>query len=1159
MRFAVLGETAVRTEDGTPVRVPELKVRTLLAALLVDAGRPVAAFRLVDDLWGDEPPGNPLRALQAKVSQLRRALEEAEPGGRDLVVTQAPGYLLAVPEGALDAHEFARLAARAREAADPRARAALLGEALDLWRGPAFAGFAEEPFARAAADRLEEERLAVRETLAEARLDAGEQDILAGELAELVALHPLRERLRAVQLRALYRAGRQSEALAGYEELRTLLADELGLDPSPELAALHAAMLRQDASLWAPAAAPPVLSAPGAAPPVLSAPGAAPPALSTPAVAPPAEVRETPRATANGGPVRGNLLTPLTGIVGRDAAVAEVRGLLTERRLVTLTGPGGVGKTRLAVEAAGQLREEFADGVWLVEFAGARGELAEVVAAALELRDDGVWGLRPEGERALTPAERLAEVLRGRRTLLVLDNCEHVVDEAASLAELLLRTAPGLVVLTTSQEPLALAGETLWAVEPLDGDGAVELFMARAAASAPGFGSGAALDPAIQEAVRAICRRLDGIPLALELAATRVRALGVHGLLARLDDRFRLLDAGLRGAPARQQTLRAVIDWSWELLGEQERTVLRRLAVHAEGCTLAAAEEVCAAGVVSGGSADSVAAGDVLGLLARLVDRSLVVAVDGPEGPRYRLLESVAAYCLERLEDAGETEAVRERHLAHYLRLAEDAGAALRGPEQRRRLAQLDAETSNLRAALDRALTAPGAGRNAEAALRLVDALAWYWVMRGRLGEALRSATAALRTARPETPETPEAPEAREAREAPEAPARPEPAALRARVEVWRTGLTVMGGDGTDRRRRIADALTAYDETEPLRPSDRAWARWFLAHALCGTGSQSEGGRLTGEALDGARAHGDRWVEAAALADRSVQRLLGGDVTGAEEDAARSDALFEQVGDACCRLWSVYPLATVAEIHGEYERADRLKRAGLAAAEGLGLTTEVPDLLAGIGRTALLRGELAEARAFHAAARERAVEVGFRAGEINAVLGLGLGARREGLVDEAEEHMREVLDWHRAVGLDSANALILAELGFSALARGDAAGALELQEEGYGTALTSGDPRAVALALEGLASAHAGAGRAEGAALLLGTASALRASTGAPLPPAERADVDATEARARTTLTPEAFTRAFTHGTTLPHEQAVAEARLPAGAPGPTLEPLTKT
>ncbi|MFI6418142.1 BTAD domain-containing putative transcriptional regulator [Streptomyces sp. NPDC050842] len=1097
MRFAVLGETSVRTEDGRPVRVPELKVRALLAALLVDAGRPVAAYRLVDDLWGDEPPGSPLRALQAKVSQLRRALDEAEPGGRELVVTRAPGYLLAVPEGALDAHRFAALTARARDTAAPRARAELLGEALGLWRGPAFADFAAEPFARAAADRLEEERISARETLAETRLELGEHDMVASELAELVARHPLRERLRAVQLRALYRAGRQSEALAGYEELRALLADELGLDPSPELAALHTAMLRQDADLSLPVSLPVSAAVPvsGSA----SAPG--------PAVV--------------GGSARGNLPVPLSGIVGRDEAVAEVTGLLRERRLVTLTGPGGVGKTRLAVEAARQVEEAFPDGAWLVEFAGAGGELAEVVAAALELRDDGVWGLRPDGERPPTTAERLAEVLRGRRTLLVLDNCEHVVDEAASLAELLLRAAPGLVVLTTSQEPLALAGETLWAVEPLDADGAVALFTARATASSPGI----TLDAAAQEAVRGICRRLDGIPLALELAATRVRALGVHGLLERLDDRFRLLDSGLRGAPARQATLRAVIDWSWDLLSAPERTVLRRLAVHAEGCTLAAAESVCAGESAADGDvvAGDVVAGDVLGLLARLVDRSLVVAVDGPDGPRYRLLESVAAYCLERLRDEGETEAVRERHLAYYLRVAEEAGPALRGPDQRRRLAHLDAETPNLRAALDRALTTTGsAGASAGAALRLVDALAWYWIMRGRLGEALRSATAALR-AHPDGG-------------ADDAPGLAVP---RARVGVWRTGLAVMGGDGTDRRRRIAEALAAYDAADA---TGRPWARWFLAHALCGTGSQVEGGELTGSALDGFRAHGDRWGEAAALADRSVQLLLRGDVAGAEADAARADALFAELGDACSRLWTVYPLATVAEIHGEYERADRLKRAGLAAAESFGLTTEVPDLLAGLGRTALLRGDLAACRTYHEAARDRAAEVGFRAGEINAVLGLGLGARREGLFAEAERHMREVLDWHRAVGLDSANALILAELGFSALGRGDLAGALKLQEEGYGTALTSGDPRAVALALEGLASAHAPAGRARGAALLLGAAAALRSSTGAPLPPAERADVDRTEAAARAALGEAAFATAFAHGGSLTHDSAVSEA-----------------
>ncbi|MFD7321141.1 BTAD domain-containing putative transcriptional regulator [Streptomyces sp. NPDC059875] len=1087
MRFGVLGETSVRTEDGRAVRVPELKVRALLASLLVDPGRPVATHRLVDDLWGEEPPGNPLRALQAKVSQLRRVLEEAEPGGRDLVASRAPGYQLVVPEGALDSGWFTALAARARAVPDPARRAALFAEALELWRGPAFADFADEPFARAAVNRLEEERLVVREEAAEARLAAGEHALLVGELAELVERNPLRERLRATHLRALYRSGRQSEALAGYEDLRARLADDLGLDPSPELVALHGAMLRQDPELDA----------------VRVGAGVGSGSEDGVGIHGPAEAA----AGATRGEARGNVPVPLAGLVGREGAVVEVCGLLATRRLVTLTGPGGVGKTRLAVEAARRAREHFPDGAWLVELAGARGDLAEVVAATLELRDDGVWGVLPEGP--MGGAERLAAVLRGKRMLLVLDNCEHVIDEAAALTELLLRTVPDLVVLTTSQEPLALAGETLWAVPPLDLSGAVELFVARATASAPGF----APDAAQTAAVEGICRRLDGVPLALELAATRVRALGVHRLLERLDDRFRLLSAGQRGAPARQQTLRAVIDWSWELLPDPERAVLRRLAVHAEGCTPEAAEEVCGGG--------EVAPEDVLDLLVRLVDRSLVVTVDGKDGPRYRLLESVAAYCVERMREAGETEAVRERHLAYYTRLARTAEPELRGHGQREWLARLDAESANLRAALDRAVQ-QGAAREA---LGLVDALGWYWIRGGRLGEAIRSVNAALGT------------DGGDAR-------------LRARVEVWRTGLAVMSGDGTDRRQRIEGALAAYDAATP-GGAPAPWPRWFLAHALCGTGGQSEGEELTGEALEGFREHGDRWGEAAALADRSVQRLLRGDLAGAEADAASGSELFARLGDACAGLWSVYPLATVAEIRGEYERAARLRRAALDAARSFGLTTDVPDLLSGLGRTALLMGDLAQARAYHQAGREKAVEVGFRAGEINAVLGLGLGARREGLLEEAEGHLREVLDWHRLVGLDGANALILAELGFAAELRGDAEAALALHEEGYATALTTGDPRAVALALEGLAGAGALAGGAVGAAVLLGAAAALRASTGAPLPAAERGDVERVAAAARGALGEEAFEVAHARGGGLSPEAAVAEARRALGEPVP--------
>ncbi|MFF2776089.1 BTAD domain-containing putative transcriptional regulator [Streptomyces sp. NPDC058052] len=1133
MRFGVLGETAVWTEDGRPVRVPELKVRALLASLLVDTGRPVATHRLVDDLWGEEPPGRPLRALQAKVSQLRRALEEAEPGGRDLLVSRAPGYQLVPPEGSLDAERFAALAARARAVPEPERRAALFAEALDMWRGPAFADFADEPFTRAAANRLEEERLVVREEAAEARLDAGEHALLVGELAEIVERHPLRERLRAVQLRALYRSGRQSEALAGYEELRVRLAEDLGLDPSPELVGLQQAMLRQDPALeavraeaWATSGGPPVAAAASAPdgdvrePNALPAPDAASARDAGRSGTGPGDTGrgdagrrgDAGPGSAGRGVARGNLPTALTGLVGRDAAVEEIRKLLAGRRLVTLTGPGGVGKTRLAVEAAGQARQHFPDGVWLVELAGARGRPAEVVAAALQLRDDGAWGTRPEAGRTPSGAERLAAVLRGRRMLLVLDNCEHVIDEAAALAELLLRTVPGLVVLTTSQEPLALAGETLWSVPPLDLPGAVELFTARATASAPGF----VPDDSQRAAVEDICRRLDGVPLALELAATRVRALGVHRLLERLDDRFRLLSAGQRGAPARQQTLRAVIDWSWELLPEPERLVLRRLAVHAEGCALDAAEQVCAGG--------EVAADDVLDLLARLVDRSLVVAVDGKDGPRYRLLESVAAYCAERMADAGETEDVRDRHLTYYTHLAEAAEPELRGPAQREWLTRLDAESPNLRAALDRAARRGDAAH----ALRLVDALAWYWVLRGRLGEAVRSTATALDTAGT-SPDPARVPDAL--------------ARVRARVAVWWTGLTVMSGDGTDRHRRIADALASVDAAHGGGPAALAWARWFLAHALCGTGSQSEGEELTNAALDGYAETGEAWGEAAALGDRSVQRLLRGDLAGAEDDAARSAALFAAVGDACGGLWSVYPLAAVAEIRGAYERADALKRAALDTAESFGLTTEVPDLLSGLGRTALLRGDLEQARTYHQAGREKAVEAGFRAGEINAVLGLGLGARREGLLDEAEIHLREVLAWHRLVGLDGANALILAELGFAAELRGDAEGALELHREGYATALATGDPRAVALALEGLAGAHALDGHREGAALLLGAAGALRASTGAPLPPAERGDVERVETAVRAALGDGAFLAARARGEGLDAETAVREAR----------------
>lgn len=733
MRFGVLGPLVVWDGEGREITVPEAKVRALLADLLANDGGPVSADRLIHDLWGDAPPGKPAGALQAKVSQLRRVI------GRDRVERRPAGYRLRFDEGGdeVDAVRFRALVTQARPVRDPRARAALLTEALELWRGPAYADFADGPFVRAAAQRLAEQRLSVLEEQAEARLEAGDHALLAGELADLVARHPLRERLRAASMRALYAAGRQSEALTSYEDLRTRLAEELGVDPSPELASLHQALLRQEPGLSAETPPAPTARASATTTPAAASAASAryqptarhqPPARGQAATprdqadptwgqaaqarhqAAPAPAPAPGQATP--APPSTNLPVPLTPLVGRRQALDDLARLLSEARLVTLTGPGGVGKTRLAVAAATADREaarsgELADGAWFVEFSGLRtgtpADLAQVVAATLGIRDDAPRPLPGTGPATPSLPHRLAAALRDRRTLLVLDNCEHVVDAAAELTELLLRTAPGLRVLATGQEPLGLAGEAVFLVEPLQPADAVRMFMERAAAATPGFPRDPEEpDEPERRAVDEICRRLDGIPLALELAATRVRALGVRELAARLHDRFRVLTFGQRGAPARQQTLRAVIDWSWELLSAPERIVLRRLAAHTDGCDLAAAEAVCAG--------DGVARDEVLDLVTRLVDRSLVVVADGPTGPRYRLLESVAAYATERLHEMEDLTAVRDRHLLHYRALAEHAEPELRGAGQRPWLARLDAEAGNLRTALDEAVRRAGAG-----------------------------------------------------------------------------------------------------------------------------------------------------------------------------------------------------------------------------------------------------------------------------------------------------------------------------------------------------------------------------------------------------------------------------------------------------------------
>ncbi|MER6913191.1 BTAD domain-containing putative transcriptional regulator [Streptomyces sp. NPDC000594] len=1096
MRFGVLGPLDVGTEDGRPVRVPELKVRALLVCLLVHQGAPVSADRLIEDVWGDTLPANPTAALQNKIWQLRRALADAEPGGRDLVVSRPPGYQLGAAPDAVDAGRFGELTARARATADPRARAALLADALALWRGPAYADFADEEFTRTAAARLEEQRLTALEDQAEARLDLGEHALVADELGDLVTRHPLRERLRTARIRALYLAGRQSEALQGYEELRALLADQLGVDPGPGPAALHRAILTQDPALTAP------------------------PPPSTTAARPPSD-----------------LPGPLTELIGRETALRELDTALAGHRLVTLTGPGGVGKTQLALAAAARRTADFPGGVWLVEFAAldhrcpglGADEVRRLVAGALGVRDDTSPRPAPDTGTRTGPGglvDRMAHALGDRPALLVLDNCEHVAAPVAALVHDLLAAAPRSRILTTSQVPLQVRGEWLYEVLPLDGADAVALFTARARAAAPRL----ELDGDRAATVASICRRLDGIPLALEMAATRVRALGVTELAARLDDRFPLLASGARDAPARQRTLRAVIDWSWSLLDERERTVLRRLAVHADGCTLEAAEEICPAGGVD--------RSQVLDLLDRLVAASLVVvteAADSADGPRYRLLESVAAYCRERIQEHGESAALERLHRDHVTRFAERAESGLRGPGQRRWLRRLDAESADLRVALETAFR----DGDTERALRLVNALAWYWHLRGRYSEARRSLAQALALAPPAG--SPEG-------------AIPDPAraARVATATAWLGGMTLALSGSTDPVAHYRAALEPYERIAD--PAGRARAQWYLGSHLYGIADLAPSEELVTGALAAFRALGDTWGRAVALASRAFQAKLRGDFDAVRRYGEQSLDLFHDLGDGWGRLQALVPLQTRAEAVGDYARAGRLLREGLRLAEELELWTEVSHHLSGLGRIAMLTGDQPRAREFHERARRLAVEQSDLFGEQYAETGLGMGARRAGSLDEAEEHLRRVLRLHRRMGYRTGEPpLILAELGFVAEARGEAAEALRLQCEGLAAARVHGDPRAVALALEGLAGASLLNGDAREAARLLGAAQAARASVGVPLPRGERGDVDRIAGAARTRLGEARYTEAFHDGAAGPVGGGDDEGP-PDGRPGDPVE-----
>jgi predicted ATPase/DNA-binding SARP family transcriptional activator len=654
MEFCVLGPVTV-VDGGVEHVLGSTREGALLADLLVHAGEVVSAGRLIEDLWRGEPSPGAIATLQTYVRNLRRLIEPGRARGSvgEVLSTARPGYVLHAHTDGVDAWRAERLVEQGRAAlaaGDAERASRLLREAVALWRGPAFGDLGCEMYLQAEASRLDELLVAATEDRVEADLAVGRHGAVCGELEGLVAVHPYRERLWGQWMLALYRSGRQVDALRVYRRLRRLFADELGIEPGARLRELEAAILRHSPDLECPAL----------------------PSLSA---------------------SRTNLPSELSTFVGRAEEMVAVAEALSNRRLVTVTGVGGVGKTRLALRIAAQRLPEFRDGVWLCELAAVSrpDDIVEAVLAALGM---------PVRSDAGT-VEPLVESLTTRKVLLVLDNCEHLLDGVGRVVEAVMRACPGVRILATSREGLAVEGEQIWPLRPLPlpeptaelaavaASDAVELFIDRAAAVRPDF----ALDASNAPAVARICRRLDGMPLAMELAAARVGAFAPEHIAGLLDDRFRLLTGGRRTAVERHQTLRATVDWSYALLSARERAVFGRLGVFVGGFDAEAAVAVAAA--------DGLEKWDVLDALSHLVAKSMVVADDRPPATaRYRMLETLRQYALERLAEQEPVDRWRLRHARHFAEFAKLAGPALRGPDELVWRTRLREELDNLRAAV---------------------------------------------------------------------------------------------------------------------------------------------------------------------------------------------------------------------------------------------------------------------------------------------------------------------------------------------------------------------------------------------------------------------------------------------------------------------------